>query len=84
MLARANDWFERLALGKAKSIRQIADEEGVTGRYVSRLLPLALLAPDITESIIAGSQPIDLTAETLTRMRPFPLGWGEQREVLGI
>ena len=50
-----------------------------TGRsYVSRILRLALLAPDIVEAILAGrtDQPL-----MLTRLeRPLPAIWEEQRQ----
>lgn len=39
-ISRAHFWFEELASGKASTIKEIGLREGVTGRYVSRLLPL--------------------------------------------
>ena len=45
-------------------------------------MPLAFLAPDIVEAILAGTQPVDLTAETLTR-RDLPLSWSEQKSLFG-
>ena len=46
-------------------------------------MPLAFLAPDIVEAILAGTQPVDLTAETLTR-RDLPLSWSEQKSLFGF
>jgi hypothetical protein len=48
------------------------------------LLPLGLLAPDIVEAILAGHQPIELTASRLKRLRELPISWKEQRRVLGF
>jgi hypothetical protein len=45
-------------------------------------MPLAFLAPDIVAAILAGRQPVDLTAETLTKRTDLPLGWGEQKTLL--
>jgi len=50
---------------------------------VSRILPLALLAPDIVEAILKGRQPVELTAARLKRIR-LPLSWVEQRRLLGF
>ncbi len=46
--------------------------------------PLGLLAPDIVEAILAGRQPIELTAKRLKRIRDLPVSWAEQRRVLGF
>ncbi len=43
--------------GLAKSITDLAEQEGVTDAYVCRLLPLTCLAPDIAEAILDGRQP---------------------------
>ena len=47
-LIRAHDWKEKLVSGKAPSIHALANQDGMSERYLSRLLRLALLAPDIT------------------------------------
>ena len=63
---------------------EIAEAEGVTGRYVAHLVPLAFLAPDILARILAGTQPVELTTEELTKRVNLPLEWAEQRAVLGF
>jgi hypothetical protein len=63
--------------GRAKSITDLAEQEGITDAYVCRLLPLTCLAPDIVEAILDGRQPKGLrVAEMLGN---GPLGWEEQR-----
>ena len=79
-LARAHDWNQRLIHGEAPSIRQLADEAGVTEGYVRHLLPLASLAPDLVEAILDGSAPSTLTLDTL--MHDWPLDWAAQRATL--
>jgi hypothetical protein len=59
-IARGHKWFEDLVTGRARSLVEIAKAEGVTRRYVGRLLPLALIAPDIIASVLAGTQPVHL------------------------
>jgi hypothetical protein len=56
-VARAHRWFDEISTGKARSLAAIAAREGLTVRYVGRLIRLAFLAPDIVESIVAGRQP---------------------------
>jgi site-specific DNA recombinase len=51
---------------------------------MSRLLPLAFLAPDIVEGITSGRHPVDLTAHRLIRTIDLPIAWSAQRQLLGI
>ena len=81
-LTRAHRWKERLFTGGAPSTSAIANEEGVTERYVSRIMRLAFLAPDIVEAILDGHQPADLELERL--MKGVPVSWNEQRRALGF
>jgi hypothetical protein len=68
--------------GQAKSITDLAEQEGVTDAYVCRLLPLTCLAPDIVESILDGRQPKGLRlAEMLGN---GPRYWNEQRATWGF
>jgi hypothetical protein len=83
-VARGHAWFAELAQGQAASINEIARRENLTGRYVSRLTQFAFLAPDIAEAILAGRQPVDLSAETISREIDLPLDWSEQRTLLGF
>jgi hypothetical protein len=80
-LVRAHRWRRRIESGRAKSITDLAEQEGVTDAYVCRLLPLTCLAPDILEASIDGRQPKGLRlAEILGN---GPLGWDEQRSTWG-
>ena len=83
-VVRAHRWFDDLVSGRARSLGDIAKAEGVSDRYVSHLMPLAFLAPEIVEAILAGTQPVDLTAETLTRRTELPLPWAKQKAQMGF
>jgi DNA invertase Pin-like site-specific DNA recombinase len=83
-IAKARGWFDDLVTGRASSLAAIALREGITDRYVSHLLPLAFLAPDIVEAITVGRHPVGLTVETLVRRIDLPLGWDEQKALLGF
>jgi hypothetical protein len=56
-LIRAHRSRRAIESGQAKSITDLAEQEGVTNAYVCRLLPLTCLAPDMVESILDGRQP---------------------------
>jgi hypothetical protein len=76
-LVRAHRWRRQIESGQARSITDLAEQEGVTDAYVCRLLPLTGLAPDIVEAVLDGRQPQGLRlAEMLGN---GPLGWEEQR-----
>jgi hypothetical protein len=81
-LVRAHRWRRRIESGRAKSITDLAEHEGVTDAYVCRLLPLTCLAPDIVEAILDGRQPKGLRLAEL--LGNGPLAWEEQRRLWRI
>jgi hypothetical protein len=76
-LARAWRWQKLLDEGVYASVSEIGDAENISKSYVSRILRLALLAPDIFERILAGTADRALALEKLER--PLPASWEEQR-----
>jgi site-specific DNA recombinase len=80
-IARGRLWFEELATGRARSLHELATREGITRRYVRRLVNLAFLSPQLVEAIVQGRHPVALTATRLTEL-DLPLDWGEQRRLL--
>jgi len=76
-LARAFRWKRMLEDGRHRSVGDLAVAEKINKSYVSRVLRLTLLAPEIVESILDGGQPTEMTLPVL--MRAFPVGWVEQR-----
>jgi site-specific DNA recombinase len=83
-VARAHQWSEDLLLGRAQSVTEIAEREGVADRYVRRVIRLAFLAPEIVEAIVVGNQPPELTAEALAERIDLPLLWTGQERAVGI
>ncbi|HEY0915021.1 MAG TPA: recombinase family protein [Solimonas sp.] len=83
-IGRAMRWWDLLTTGQVESAVQIAKMEGFTPRYVQRLLPLALLAPDIVEDVVAGRHPPELVSGPLTHGIDLPLRWQDQRLALGM
>ena len=76
-LVRAHRWRCRIESGKAKSVTDLAEQEGVTDAYVCRLLPLTCVAPDIVEAILDGRQPKGL--RLVEMLGNGPVAWEEQR-----
>jgi site-specific DNA recombinase len=83
-VARGRKWFNELASGRAKFTQEIAAREGVNGRFVRRLIPLAFLSPAIVQAIAEGRQPANLTGEALSRGINIPVEWARQPAALGF
>jgi hypothetical protein len=83
-VVRAHAWFEMLKNRKVESISDMAKAENVQRTDLSRMIPLAFLAPDITGAVLEGTQPIDLSLDRLLAAMPLPLGWDAQRAALGF
>lgn len=81
-MARAFSWAEILESGQIKSINELGRNLKVDGSYVTRILKLTTLAPDIVEAIINGKEPDGLSLAKLTRT--FPEDWREQRRFFGV
>jgi hypothetical protein len=77
-LARAHRWNRMLEQGRYGSVGELAAAEKINRAYVSRLLDLTLLAPDIQEAILEGRQPKGMQLEELTKA--MPAEWREQRQ----
>jgi hypothetical protein len=82
LLVRAHAIHTRLLQDPSLTLREIAAGEGVGGSYVSRLVRLAFLAPDIVTAILKGRHPPQLTANRLLDETRLPLDWRAQRELL--
>ncbi len=80
-LARAHRWKRMLESGKYASLTELAQAEKINRSYLSRVLRLTLLAPDIVEAIMEGRQGPETTLERL--MQPFPIKWEKQRGQFG-
>jgi site-specific DNA recombinase len=80
-IARGRAWFEELAAGRVRSLQELALRDGITRRYIRRLVDLAFLSPQLVEAIIQGRQSDELTATRLTEL-DLPLDWAEQHRLL--
>ncbi len=80
-LARAFRWQKMLDDGDVNSANDLAQRLGLDAAFVGRTIRLALLAPDIVETILDGKEPEGLSLKDLRG--PLPLLWEEQRRVIG-
>lgn len=80
-LARAFRWKRMLDSGEFATIAELAERERITPSYVTRVLRLTLLAPDIVEAILDGGQGSDMTLARL--LEPFPVEWQQQLSTFG-
>jgi len=71
-----------LNTGVHATLKDLARAQGVPPSYVSRVLLLTLLAPDIVEAILDGWQPAELQLDDL--LNGWPLEWVEQKARLRL
>jgi site-specific DNA recombinase len=79
-ISNARCWLERILRGEACNQRDLAKQTGYDERYISRVLPLAFLAPDLMDSVLHGTQPSGWCLDAL--LGNLSLDWHEQRRVL--
>jgi hypothetical protein len=79
-IVRAHGWRQMLESGEYASSAELAKAEKVNASYLSRILRLTLIAPDIIEAILAGRQPATLQLDDL--FKPQPAVWSQQHSRL--
>jgi hypothetical protein len=84
IMVRAHAIRDRLLRDDNLSIDEVARDEDVSPSYVTRLMRLTFLAPDIVRGILTGCHPPELTARRLMADTRVPLDWDEQRSLLGF
>ena len=78
-LARAFRWKHMLESRQFTTITELAKYENIGLTYMTRVLRLSLLAPEIVEAILDGRQPPEMTLATL--LEPFPVEWEVQKKI---
>jgi len=84
LIIKAHKLNNKIINSGGASLASVARREGLTGSYVTRLLRLSFLSPDITRAILDGRQPPDMTAARLIRASKLPLDWDQQKAALGF
>jgi site-specific DNA recombinase len=75
-IAKARNWVDDVAEGRAGSFAAIARREGKVERHIRLLAPLAFVSPRIVSAILDGTAPGHLTLTRLARALPY--SWAEQ------
>ena len=76
-MAGAFRWKRMLDSGEFATMAELARREGIAVSYLTRILGLTLLAPDIVEAILEGRQGAEMTLARL--LEPFPAQWQAQQ-----
>jgi site-specific DNA recombinase len=84
LLIKARRFNAALVRSDGVPFAALAEREGVSPSYFTRLVRLGYLAPDIIQAILDGRQPRNLTPGKLLGHSRLPIGWREQRTVLGF
>ena len=78
-LGRAHRWKAMLESGEYTSVTELAEAEKINLSYLCRVLRLTLLAPDIAEALLDGT---NSRLQLSDLLRPMPVIWAEQRDKL--
>jgi len=76
-LARAFRWKRMLESGEFTTIAELAEREGIAPSYMTRVVRLTLLSPQIVEAILNGALGPEVTLARL--LEPFQLEWAQQQ-----
>ena len=80
-VVRAFRWKRMLDSGAFATIAELAEREGIAPSYMTRVLRLTLLAPDIVEAILDGRQGPEVTLAQV--LEPLLVEWSEQADHFG-
>ena len=81
-LVKAFQWQDLVDQGVYASPKELAEKENIEVTHVYRVMRLNMLAPDIIEAVLDGTQPRTLTLQNI--VRGFPVSWKEQRALYGF
>src|SRR5262245_17577723 len=76
-VVQAFHWKNQIETGQLATVSELAATEGLNGSYVSHVLRLTLVAPDLVEAVLDGKQPTTMQLQPL--LRTFPCEWSQQR-----
>ena len=79
-IVRAHRWLEMLKRHEVTSLTELAERENLPRTYITSMLPLTFLAPDIIEAILDGKQPADLQLDDLLKQAHAHMKWEDQRQ----
>lgn len=82
LLVKARCWWQRLQHERGLTVTGLAASEEVSQSYVTRVLRLAFLSPDVVKSILTGTQPAWLDSGSLCSRDSISIDWDLQKQTL--
>jgi site-specific DNA recombinase len=82
LIIKAKDWWQRLQQERGLMVSTIAEQEGVNHSYVTRVLRLAFLSPDVVQAIINCRQPVWMDGGALCAPDAIAYDWEQQKQRL--
>jgi hypothetical protein len=79
-IAKAWSWRRKLESGAAATIRDIAEAEGISDRYVGRMLRLAYVAPAVLDKLLVSRVPPTVSIKDMAAAAELP--WTEQDDAI--
>lgn len=77
-IGRAWRWRKMLETGEVATLTDLAADEGLSDRYLSRVIRLAWLSPSVLERLVLRREPMVLSIFALCGVAELP--WIEQPE----
>ncbi len=85
LITRAIATRNMLLAGADDSIEAMASRLGMRRDYLTVLVRLSYLSPEVVRAILAGQHPVELSATRLVKLsKDLPHDWHQQRRVLGF
>ncbi len=78
MVARGHAWMKMIEEGIITCLQELIDKTGYHRTHIARILQVANLSPELTETILNGREPGGLSMTKLKK--PIPENWPEQRD----
>ena len=79
-LARAFRWKRMLESGEFATIADLAEQEKIAPSYMTRVMRLTLLAPELIERLLSGDRGLFISMANV--LATFPSEWESQKACL--
>ena len=81
LIVKAQRWWLVLRQGEI-SVTKLAEQEGVTPSYLTRVMRAGFLSPKVVREMLAGRQRVDTNVQLLRYERSIPASWQAQEKML--
>ena len=78
LIAKAHEWWNELCSGEI-DIAKFSRQEGVTASWMTRVVRLAFLSPEVVEAVLDGRAKANLDTKSFLAPNAIPACWDEQR-----